>query len=312
MPPPWRRSRASHRSGCCSRRARSRASRPTFRCPRFEAGFGAWPIPEAITSAWYLTGDGRLGDEADPQASSAEYLALPDAIPPTFFDEPSGNLWSVDVEYDWQEGGLGTYAAWATDPLADETVVIGSGSVDLYVQSNLGDTDLEVTISEIRPDGEEMYVQSGWLRASHRTLNESESTELRPVHDHLEADASPLPEGEYELVRVELFPFAHVFRSGSRIRLVVDAPGGNRPVWEFDTIAGGERVTIGLGTPAAVAAGAPGGADDRRPGRVPGVRRPARPALPHVRPPLTRHDRDPRCDVCESTRRLDRSGRRAR
>ena len=44
--------------------------------------------------------------------------------------------------------------------------------------------------------------------------------------------------------RVELFPFAHAFRAGSRIRLTVDAPGGNRPVWEFDTIAGGEQVTI--------------------------------------------------------------------
>lgn len=215
--------------------------------PRFEAGFSAWPIPEAVASAWYLGQDGQLDDSPNGQSSSVDYLALPDAIPPTFFDEASGNLWSVDVEYDWQESGLGTYAAWATDPLDTETVVIGSGSVDLYLQSNLGDTDLEVTISEIRPDGQEMYVQSGWLRASHRTVNTTASTDLRPVHDHLEADASPLPDGEFELVRVELFPFAHVFRAGSRIRLTVDAPGGNRPVWEFDTIAGGERVTIGLG-----------------------------------------------------------------
>jgi predicted acyl esterase len=90
-----------------------------------------------------------------------------------------------------------------------------------------------------------MYVQSGWLRASHRTLDEAASTVLRPVHAHLEADASPLPDGVFELVRVELLPFAHVFRAGSRIRLIVDAPGGNRPLWEFDTIADGEKVTIG-------------------------------------------------------------------
>jgi predicted acyl esterase len=215
--------------------------------PRFEAAFASWPIPEATAAAWYLNGDGRLGDSPDEQSSSAEYLALPDAIPQTFFDESSGSIWSIDVEYDWREGGAGTFAAWATDPLDAETVVIGSGSVDLFLQSNLGDTDLEVTITEVRPDGQEMYVQSGWLRASHRTVNAAESTELRPVHDHLEVDASPLPEGQFELVRVELFPFAHAFRAGSRIRLIVDAPGGNRPLWEFDTIAGGEKVTIGLG-----------------------------------------------------------------
>ncbi len=215
--------------------------------PRFEAAFEAWPIPDAVAAVWYLTGAGRLGESPNQDQPSTDYLALPDAIPPTFFDDSSGNIWSVDVEYDWQQGGLGTFAAWATDSLAGETVVVGSGSVDLYVMSNLGDTDLEVTITEVRPDGQEMYVQSGWLRASHRTLDEAASTELRPVHAHLEADASPLPDGVFELVRVELLPFAHVFRAGSRIRLIVDAPGGNRPVWEFDTIAGGEKVTIGHG-----------------------------------------------------------------
>ncbi len=213
--------------------------------PRFEAAFDAWPIPEAVAAEWYLTGAGRLGNSPNEGPSSTDYLALPDATPPTFYEGSSSGIWSVDVEYDWQEGGLGTFAAWATDPLGTETVVVGSGSVDLFVQSNLGDTDLEVTITEIRPDGQEMYVQSGWLRASHRTLDEAASTELRPVHEHREADAAPLPEGMFELVRVELLPFAHVFRAGSRIRLIVDAPGGNRPVWQFDTIAGGEQVTIG-------------------------------------------------------------------
>jgi predicted acyl esterase len=130
-----------------------------------------------------------------------------------------------------------------TAPLVEDLTVLGSGSVDLWITSNLGDTDIEVTISEVRPDGDEMYVQSGWLRASQRALDVTASTELRPVHTHLEADSAPLPES-FELVRVELLPFAHVFRSGSRMRLTVDAPGGNRAVWEFDTIAGGEQVTI--------------------------------------------------------------------
>ncbi|MGZ4769643.1 MAG: CocE/NonD family hydrolase, partial [Ilumatobacteraceae bacterium] len=45
-------------------------------------------------------------------------------------------------------------------------------------------------------------------------------------------------------VRVELFPFAHPFRAGSRLRLTIDAPGGNRAVWQFQTIDKGETVTI--------------------------------------------------------------------
>jgi len=221
---------------------------PLTPLPRFQAAFDAWPVPEASATRWFLRGDGveggELGDAPGSDGETTAYLALPDAVPATWYEGSSSAIWRTDVVYDWQEGGPGSYGTWATPPLADDTVVVGSGSVDLWLQSNLGDTDLEVTISEIRPDGQELYVQSGWLRASHRALDEVASTELRPVHTHLEADAAPLPDGEFELVRVEIFPFAHPFRAGSRIRLTVDAPGGNRPVWEFDTIAGGEQVTI--------------------------------------------------------------------
>jgi predicted acyl esterase len=226
---------------------------PRTPLPRFEAGFEAWPIPEATATIWTLGDIGRMGsepaNEPDGDVVSSSYLALPDATPPTWYEGSSSGIWSVDVEYDWIQGGPGTFAAWATDPLQNEIVVVGSGSVDLYIKvdyldgSPADDTDLEVTISEIRPDGQELYVQSGWLRASHRALDAEQSTELRPVQTHLESDASPMPDA-FELVRVELFPFAHVFRAGSRIRLLVDAPGGNRPVWEFQTIAGGEQVTI--------------------------------------------------------------------
>ncbi|CAB4834932.1 unannotated protein [freshwater metagenome] len=45
-------------------------------------------------------------------------------------------------------------------------------------------------------------------------------------------------------MRVELFPFAHPFRKGSRIRLTIHAPGNNRAIWEFRTISAGETVTI--------------------------------------------------------------------
>jgi hypothetical protein len=36
-------------------------------------------------------------------------------------------------------------------------------------------------------------------------------------------------------VRVGLFSVAHVFRAGSRLRISVEAPGGDRTRWAFDT-----------------------------------------------------------------------------
>jgi predicted acyl esterase len=106
------------------------------------------------------------------------------------------------------------------------------------------DTDLEVTISEVRPDGTEIYVQSGWLRASQRALDTTASTDLTPVYTNAEADAADLPPTEFTLARVAVFPFAHPFRAGSRLRLTIDAPGNNRAIWAFRTIAAGEKVEI--------------------------------------------------------------------
>lgn len=223
---------------------------------RYAAGFDEWPIPGTVATAFHLGLDGSLLDRPEPADGRVEYLALPDGVPPTFWSGNSSDLWRTDVVWDWQEPAPGTAADFVSDPLADTLVMIGSASADLWVNSNLGDTDVEVTLTEIRPDGNEVMVQSGWLRASHRALLDDESTALRPVRSYLEADVSPLPgapgagtdrEPEFALARVEILPFAHTFRAGSRIRLMVDAPGGNRATWVFDTISGGERVQIGVG-----------------------------------------------------------------
>src|SRR5205085_3914919 len=123
-----------------------------------------------------------------------------------------------------------------TRPLADNLTMVGTGSVDLWLRSTAPDTDIEVTLTEMRPDGQERYIQSGWLRASHRKLDPAMTTPVRPWHTDLEADAKPLPSGKFVPVRVELFPFAAVIRKGSRLRITVEAPGGNRPFWTFASL----------------------------------------------------------------------------
>ena len=216
--------------------------------PNFVAEFDAWPIPEAAATSWLLDGCGCLTEGEVTVPGESSYTADPSALPATFYDgtdQGGGNgVWRADVQYDWQPLPDGTGLGFITNALAADTVVVGPGSVDLWVKADAADTDLEVTISEVRADGSEIYVQGGWLRASQRALDEGASTELRPVHTHAKDDATDLPADEFVPVRVDLFPFAHPFRAGSHIRLTIDAPGNNRAIWEFRTISDGETVTI--------------------------------------------------------------------
>jgi predicted acyl esterase len=76
-------------------------------------------------------------------------------------------------------------------------------------------------------------VQNGWLRASRRAENSAKSKPRRPWHTHQASDQAPLPTDEFARLRVELFPFGHVLREGSRVKVGVETPGGNRSLWGF-------------------------------------------------------------------------------
>jgi len=222
----------------------------------FEYSFDTWPVRDLDPAVWYFAADGRLDPSPPVDEGEDSFVYDTSASQRTTCEGCGDDVWLALPDWDWQPLESGKALAYATDPLSADLVMAGSGSVDLWLRSTAPDVDIQVTLSEIRPDGQEVYVQNGWLRASHRKLNEAVSTELRPVQTHLREDAAELPAGEFASVRVELFPFAHVFRAGSRIRISVEAPGGDRPLWKFRALAPeGEVVnTIGRapGTPSRV------------------------------------------------------------
>jgi hypothetical protein len=124
------------------------------------------------------------------------------------------------------------------------------------LKSTAPDTDLQATVSEVRPDGQEMYATSGFLRAQDRAVDPAASTATHPVPTYLASTASPLPKGTFTLVRVPIDPIGYAFRAGSRIRVTVEAPGGTRPEWAFDTPHTGGNVTdtveLGGATPSSL------------------------------------------------------------
>jgi len=223
----------------------AKGATPGSPVPRFKATFASWPPPNAIAKRWYLQSGGSLTVKAPTGAkSNSAYQADVKNTTDTFYSGSRSAFSKAGVVYAWKPPRAGTALIFTTSALTADTVLLGSGSADLYISSSTGDTDLEVTLSELRPDGSEVYVQSGWLRASHNALDTRLSSELLPVNTHLEADARKISKSSPTLVRVEILPVGHAFRKGSRLRVVIDAPGGNRAVWKFRSIVAGEKVTI--------------------------------------------------------------------
>jgi predicted acyl esterase len=210
---------------------------PGLPAPNFEAGFRKWPVNGLKPTAWYFGPDGTLSRRRPKKSAEGIDVYFPDpSVRPqqTLPGDGQADSWRILPPYNWTQYVDGTALAYATDPLVDDVTIVGPGSVDLYLRSSADDTDIQVTLSEIRPDGKEYYVQSGWLRASHRKPDRRKRSRIDPWPTHLEKDAAPLPDG-FTLVRVGIFPVAHTFRAGSRIRIGIAAPGGDRTRWRFET-----------------------------------------------------------------------------
>ena len=124
--------------------------------------------------------------------------------------------------------------------MTTDTTVIGGGAVYVWLRASTPDVDLQATVSEVRPDGNETFVQNGWIRASERKLStgsdnefDTPSTVLDPIPSFMESDAAPMPAGKFVKVAIPLYYEGHVYRAGSRIRVTISAPNGTQPVWSF-------------------------------------------------------------------------------
>ena len=229
------------------------SSNPGWPYPAFEHSFTAFPVPGTTARSWYLAPDGALADAPASGTRADAFTWDADARPLTDFTGDTGagdnGLWTATPPYQWSQDPARHAVAYVTEPLSEDTTMVGSGRVDLWVRSSAPNVDLQVTISEVRPDGKETFVQNGWVRANERALDEAKSTELEPVLSLREADVAPMPSDQFVPVTVPLYYQGHAYRAGSRIRVRVSAPNGDQPIWSFSETepAGTAEVEIGYG-----------------------------------------------------------------
>jgi uncharacterized protein len=224
------------------------SSTPGNPFPAFEQSFARFPLPGTEARSWYLGSGGSLNDSSRTDPGQNEFTWDKGARPATDFsgNTGGGGLWGNSPNYNWTQNPPGTAVSYITQPLSRNTVVVGAGALQAWIKASTPDVDLQVTVSEVRPDGKETFVQSGWLRASERKLDRSKSTLLEPVPSGRERDAAPLPPGRFTKVTVPLYYEGHAYRAGSRIRITIAAPSGDQPIWSFaeTTPSGMATVTV--------------------------------------------------------------------
>ncbi len=213
--------------------------------PGFEKSYKSFPPSSNTATSWYLGKNGKLRNKAGGGGAD-QFTWDAAARPATNFtgNTGSGDLWTAHPNYQWSQNPEGTALSYLTPPLAKDTTVLGAGELQVWVRSEAKNVDLQATVTEVRPDDKETFVQGGWLRTDARKLDKAKSSLTEPVPSLRKQDVETLPKGKFVKVRIPLYYQGHVYREGSRIRVILSAPGGDQPTWAF-----GETGTDPEGTP---------------------------------------------------------------
>ena len=213
--------------------------------PGFEDSFTEFPIPGTTAESWYLGPKGTLTEQPPSTKGVDSYTSNAGATPLTDFSASTGTggLWgnASEWEWNWVQPPAGTAVSYVTAPLTSDTTAIGGGAVQLWVKSSTPNVDFQATVSEVRPDGNETFVQDGWLRGSQRKLAKSsdnildqEPTQLQPIPTELAKNEKSMPTSHFVPIVIPLYFEGHSYRAGSSIRVTIAAPNGTEPVWSFD------------------------------------------------------------------------------
>lgn len=203
---------------------------------RFERSFDAWPPAEARARNWSLGPDGRLLDGAPPAPTT-----LDAGVDHFRFDPEAGDLSTIQrddlfrIDWRWLPAGPGFALGYISEPFSEDTLVVGNGGfATLWFASDSTDAHVEVSILEVRPDGTEFLISTGVLAVRHRLgIDTARSGPFLVEYLYDKAHIDYPAAGAFVEIKVPILPFAHAFRAGTRVRLVIDTPGRDHGFWEY-------------------------------------------------------------------------------
>ncbi len=108
---------------------------------------------------------------------------------------------------------------YTTEPLDQDLEITGPSALYFHASLSEGDANWMVEIFDLSPDGSKRLVTMGWLKASHRELNEARSKPYQPFHPHTRN--IPVEPGKIYEYALEIRETSNVFKAGHRLQLII-------------------------------------------------------------------------------------------
>ncbi len=169
-----------------------------------------WPIARTQWTKFHLRADGILSEEPPGRSEGSDSFV--------------NKSWPLPRE-------VLPGVRYRTPPLKQDIEVTGPVTLYLYASLDQPDATWVVAVNDIAPDGSGRLVSKGWLRASHRAIDQQRSKPYQPFHPHTES--VPVEKGKTIEYAIEIRETSNVFKTGHRIELLVrgqDAPSED-PIW---------------------------------------------------------------------------------
>jgi len=218
--------------------------------PRFTKQFDRFPPANVQPWRLWLDAAGALAAEA-PSSEGADRFTFDAAVGSVGYAQEGAYDFirpAVTLNFLWEPAPDGKGLSYLTEPLDEDVVLAGSGHAELWLKSESAQANLEIVLSEITPDGDEVRIQNGVINAGFRKVDEARSDELLTQILYGAQDYQEVPVGEWIEVNMPIFPVAHPLRAGSRLRVQINTPGGDLPLWFFENLdPGGDDVGYLIG-----------------------------------------------------------------
>ncbi|TSE01706.1 CocE/NonD family hydrolase [Skermania sp. ID1734] len=188
--------------------------------------------PPVRLNVRHVDGSFELRDEQEWPLARTQWTRF-------YLDAASGTLGTSEpsAEHTIDFAALGPGVDFWTEPLTEQLEITGPASARIRLASSTTDADAFVTLRVQDPDGNEASLVSaidahgvlavGWLRASHRELDEQASLPHQPWHRHTRA--LPLTPGDPVDLDVEIWPTSIVVPRGYRLGVTLSGKDFEMP-----------------------------------------------------------------------------------